>query len=174
MTCTQKGFSARPLICKSLRARTWWTWMLSVEPHSSHRFAKSRCSSSVRGPQIVRGASLSTTLIFRASDRLRRSPKSARVCSIKRVRIGYGITRGAGERLVARRGGIGQSKVGRPPSHEGARIAESCESFGLASASLGTDARTVDRDRVATLAQSTQERFGERGVSEEVLPGRVG
>jgi hypothetical protein len=35
-------------------------------------------------------------------------------------------------------------------------------------------ARAVDGDGVATFAQATQERLGECGVSEEVLPGRIG
>ena len=34
-------------------------------------------------------------------------------------------------------------------------------------------ARAIDGDGVTTLAQAAQERLGEGGISEEVLPGRV-
>lgn len=38
---------------------------------------------------------------------------------------------------------------------------------------LGPDTRTIDGDGVASLSQAAQERLGECGVSQEVLPRRI-
>ena len=43
----------------------------------------------------------------------------------------------------------------------------------IRSAGLRPDAGTVDSDGVASLAQTTQERLGQRRVGEEVRPGGI-
>jgi hypothetical protein len=43
----------------------------------------------------------------------------------------------------------------------------------IRSTGLRADTRAFDGDRVAALAQATQERFGQCGIGEEVRPARI-